>query len=600
MTYRQGVPVFAPSGSGLIVDLKNIKISEIISWGAYKGEFVPLYKDIAGTEMKSHIDKDGNTKMHEVFKYVDINGYASQPDSDVYRFLEMLGVDEDGFEELSKAWNDNDLDEFQVRWDSQGSISEDAWIAWIDFIYDMLKNVTQITIGGKLMSYNINNYTLEESLPKYVSEWGINYNSTNNAHKVCFDPLHPIGDYIRTEEGSESPPVYSKVEANPTMLLNTMNISFFSGAADITPNFSDDFKDMIISFVLLEGAAAGFLNVTQESATSLNGDMREVLQNELFNVNFNKIYMAGLFSKYSVEGENEDGRTVYSAGTNVICGEGEGQSNFQFFLKYWSMAWKARDTQVIEDNLLLTNGLFMQIDKRWNLVLEIWEYGENRMTYKGMQQARYDDFGFYVSEFMEIHAKLEDQSFIKGFFVGLMKVFLEMIDAIVGFFMTLPIMKQMTEVILSGIVKVFGLTYNEAEGLLKSIARAIIIAIIIYFAPMLAGAAAGAWGGAAAGVLIGATSGLTLLPAISIAMSLYSAAASGIMEGSEEDQKEAERILNSQRDVTSEAERQAFLGTMGTMDTYNAANDMMYTDMFNPLDLLRPGELPEIPNQQKI
>jgi len=339
MEYRQGVPIFTPSGLGMITDLKNIKIAEMISWGGYKGEFVPLYEKIAGTEMKDYIDADGNTSTHKVFKYVDIDDYASQPDSDVYRFLEMLGIDKEGFEELSDAWNDNDLSIFQVRWDAIGSVTEDAWMIWIDYVADVLSKISKIVIKGSLMTYNTNDYSLNEMIPKYTNQWGINYSSVDGSHRKCED-IDPIEKkYIKTPPAGGNEP--KSIFANPKMLVETMNVELFAGATNVSSSLSEPFKDMILSFILLEGSNSGIVNTSQSFTRVDSGEMKQVHQIEEFSVNFNKSYIQGLFDQYVRESTNDDGDIIYEVGGHVDCFSNEGATGFQYFETYNMNAWMA-------------------------------------------------------------------------------------------------------------------------------------------------------------------------------------------------------------------------------------------------------------------
>jgi len=232
------------------------------------------------------------------------------------------------------------------------------------------------------------------------------------------------------------------------------------------------------------------------------------------------------------------------------------------------------------------------VDRQWNQLLQKWENGENRMTYDGMKNARYENFGFYVSEFLEIYAKNNQGGFLKRFVMGLIKAFLTLIDTIVGFFVTLPVIKQVVEIILSAIVKVFGLTYNEAEGLLKSILKTLLISILIFFAPTLVGTTPGTWGASSVGTMLGASSGYNLMPTLTMTFDMYSAGMIGIKEGAMKDEESEQEIANQLNEEFEDPISQAFSGTMGATSTKNEADDMMYNLMFNPLDMLTFGELP--------
>ena len=51
-----GLPAFKPSDRGLQKDLNQIKVGEIIAWGAHKGKIIKQFREVAGTRMENGVE----------------------------------------------------------------------------------------------------------------------------------------------------------------------------------------------------------------------------------------------------------------------------------------------------------------------------------------------------------------------------------------------------------------------------------------------------------------------------------------------------------------------------------------------------------------
>ncbi len=574
------IPIFTPTGLGPMVDLKNIKVAEMISWGAYKGKLSRLQKKVAGTQIVDNI---------EIFNYIDIDEHAGEPGSDTYELLQMFGFTDENMQELDDAWNDNDLEDFQVRWDATQRTLIENWDHWLDEFEKQLSTATEIRISGKMMEYYLSAFPNEiNRTPKYMDEFGITINSDDDAHYICSELGTENLDY--RDDGST-------IKATPERLTNTLSVQVMENANDITSSFSADFLNAIIGMILIDGNNI-FVKTSGNFTRDNDGTTEAINQVETFNASFNKTFMLDQYTRYTIDDPDEDDPQFRIVG-NQCVDSGSGYTGFQYEPRYWTHIWMARDDTTTYDTFELSDGLFYQINRTWDSVTGEYIGGDNHMTVDGLRKSQYATYGYFASEFMEIYSKVDSGGFLKRFIMGLIKAFLSFIDAVVGTFMKIPVLKQLLEIIISFVVKIFGLTYSEAKGIISAIIKAIFIAIIVFYAPVLMGYTPGAAGGAIAGVTIGVTAGTSLIPTIiSTAVNMYSSIVTGMAEGAMEDIKKAQE--ESQAMEVDVETKKAFSGTMGSRQEHESSDDLMYNRMFNPLDFLTFGELPEVPNTQKI
>jgi len=561
----KGIPCFKPSGGGLTIDLKNIKIAEAISWGAYKGKLKKQYKNVAGTEIK-----DGR----EVFKHIDINQYAGQPESETYKLLQTFGISEEDLQELSTAWNENDLEKFQIIFDADQSTLEENWIYWVDIIHDIMTELDEIKIIGTPVEYNTTIYPIEDRNPIYTDDWNINHLTADTTHAVI-----PFGsDYTETSD--------LKIAKNDR-LMNVFTVQLFSNSIDVSENFTEQFKKTILAIILMENDNS-FIRTSSNFTRVESSGWEAISQTETFNTTLNKTHIDTLYTNYTKDDPNEDDIKFRISGQMVYAIE---NYEFEYFPYYWGNIWYGRDHMGVEDLFEMSDGLFVQVDRTWNAYLQKWYGGSNRMTYEGLRKSTHKNFGYYVSEFMEVYAKVDQGGFLKRFFMGLIKAFLSLIDAFVNLLFKIPILKQLIEILVGFIGKLFGLTFSQSIGIMKSLIKTILIAVAIYFAPMLAGELAGAWGGVLSNLMAGTMSGLQMIPhLISAGVNIYTSAQSGIQKGTQEDIKaEKQKLANENPEI---ATTEAFMGTLGTTKQHEATDELMFNLMFNPLELINMGELP--------
>jgi len=101
-----GLPAFKPSDRGLQKDLNQIKVGEIIAWGAHKGKIIKQFREVAGTRMENGV---------EVYNFVNLAGQVCMPDTPTIKLLELFGLTEENIAELCQTEQDHDLDELTKR-----------------------------------------------------------------------------------------------------------------------------------------------------------------------------------------------------------------------------------------------------------------------------------------------------------------------------------------------------------------------------------------------------------------------------------------------------------------------------------------------------
>jgi len=162
--------------------------------------------------------------------------------------------------------------------------------------------------------------------------------------------------------------------------------------------------------------------------------------------------------------------------------------------------------------------------------------------------------------------------------------------AVLELCLKIPILKQITTIVIKVIAEIAGVNFTTGKEILKQILFAILTIIISLNFPQL-----GLTSGLISGTTIGLTAGIsTALTYSSYAMQIFSAFQQGryIGEMNEVARERADR--NYQRNKAREADykvKEAFFGTMGTIDEHEARNYMMYDLMFNPFDF-HPQAIP--------
>lgn len=578
------IPVFKPSGLGLMADLKNIKVSEIMSWGAYKGKLKKKQKEVCGT----FIDKDGV----ECYNLIYINQYASQPESETYKLLELFGVKDEDFTELANAWNDNDLAYIRVGWEGQGRPTENAFEFWLSRISEIMSEVTHFDISGTIVKYKESSYPLPENRqPKYVfnDTWGITPSSTNNSVE-------------RNDFGTSMWTTTPTLEiVNSSMLTEALVVNLWNDTVDISADFPDEFKKMLIAICLMSPNSAFTKTSNSSSESAGSPGFIDVFQTERYDNVFDKTFFTGKFLEFTVDDPDKTD-PAFRVITNF---KGIPLSTFgsiEYYPYYWAEIWRGEHATRSENLYQLTDELFKFTQERVSAELGGFKLSEYdvRMTVDGLRKSTHKNFGFYVSQFMKVESKEEDKGWFINFIVGLVDFFLSLIDAFLNFLEVIPIISDMIELILDSLGKIFGISYEEMRAIFRAVIKAIIIAIAVYYAPVLVGEVAGAAGGTAANVLAGIAGGAMTIPQmLSVALDMYSLLSSSTMAMKEVEKEKQEEL--EQRNIEAELtpEAQAFAGTLGSREQHEGTDELMYNLMFNPLESLIHGELPPIFGENK-
>jgi len=380
-------------------------------------------------------------------------------------------------------------------------------------------------------------------------------------------------DWVTTSTGRE---------ANPTRMLIFFTVKFIRNGQDVSDEFGVNAPIAAAAMLLMEGG--NFLPEMEKTFMERESEGKFLIdQVENFGTTMNTTYMKDRYMAYTLpnEGVNENPNTTEP--------RVPGPDNGIYFPFYWSRAWYYQygilHTEYFMDNIEeQTQGLFMlsEVSPLMPIVL---------MTVEGMQKSTYQNFGFWVSEFMNIHVHEKKPTGIKKILVGIMKAFLSLIDAIINFFLKIPVLKQVLEGIISILMRAFDLEYDSARGLLTQIIAVIIIIIIsVFVPPMISTIGTIGAGTVAAGAAVGGVSVGTMMAIGNIASSVYQVYATAVKgaasyNAAEDSRDLAMKRMREMRDPKS-AITNAFFGTLGSQKDHSRSDEMMYNYMFNPFDLM--------------
>jgi hypothetical protein len=559
------MPAFKPSGRGLMKDLESIKISEMIAWGAHKSKLRKQMEEVAGITTI-----DGT----EVYGNIDILGQTCTPDSPAMELLELYGVDEEGQMELCDAETENDLAEYKMLFRSALGERPEDWEAYIDALDGMLGIADEIQIVSTPISY-----TATGGAPKYSNNFGITNGTSDNVYAAYMYGTAAIADWVVGADMRT---------ANAARLKNFFSAKILSGGSDITNQIDPLVRVAITCMILMEGSNA-FASNSQMFTESNDGTWFNIDQIESFSANINNSYMKSRYDAYTLpnEGANEN---MDSTEPRV-----PGPRTAVYFPFYYASIWDSV-------RLSLGSQYFKDIldEETGGLFIPMGPYADVAMTVEGLRTSTYEDFGFWVSAFMMIHTFVDQGSKFNQIIVGIMRAFLTFVDALVGFFLKIPILKQMLEGIIGWIMSRFDLEYDSARGVLVQVIAAIIIIIIGFYLGPILGAA---FSTATAGTTI-AVSGLTIAvigamlniaSMASYAYQIYNTMRqSALSYGEAEDDREQEKLrLMRLRDPMNKV-HEAFFGTLGSSTDQKRSDNLMYNLMFNPFDVLEQAP------QQKV
>lgn len=179
------IPVFEPSGRGLMADLMEVKRSEAISMGWLKGQYIYYMPKLAGY-------KTVNGKRCYGDKII-VNGNANTSVTTTYAknlrsFLELLGMDDSDISDINTTYNNDGVAGIDFIWEQQISFSKTDY----EFIYKLMSTnfseVETIVYSHNDMVYDMPN---QQAVASYTINSGngtsLNYPMMLNSEIFCYD-----------------------------------------------------------------------------------------------------------------------------------------------------------------------------------------------------------------------------------------------------------------------------------------------------------------------------------------------------------------------------------------------------------------------------
>lgn len=549
------MPAFKPSGQGLQKDLVQIQIGNAIAWGSHKSKLRKLMSSVVGTQIVNGV---------EVYNNIDLLGNICMENSDLRELLELYGFTDEDFEELCNINTENDLDQFMILWNGTMSVLEKDYKFIIESAKNTVSNMAdQITITSSPKRYPSDNTDVK--VPQYTNDYGINAATIDSS----YDRMNPPPPMWETQGAAEI--------INSQLLMSTFVITFTKNGTDVTSSMPEYLPNAVLAMALLE---PNTMNSTSKSFIERNeGGYIYLDQVEIFSEALNSSPIENNFLMYThlnplYPDENEvEERTIQIGG------------NGNYLPYYWTNIWVSyisSDDNIEEDS----NGLFIPIG-----------VGYNAMTVEGLKKASYQNFGFYASELMNVHTHVKAEgNVLKRMFMAIVKAFLSLVDAIVNFFLKVPIFKQILEGVISWIMNKFDLEYDLSKGVLKQFVAAILITIISIFFPPMIGMTSPLTTSTAiiSGVAIGTMSAAVMVVDIANTIySLYNTYRQSItMAQYERDAKEKRIQKIKQQNDPMNAVKEAYFGTLGSYQDQEQSDNLMYNQMFNPFDNMNQAAVP--------
>ncbi len=599
------LPVYTPSGQGGQVDLKNILVSQMLAWGTFKHQFKSKYKAVAGTHIV-----DG----HEVFNDLQVKGRLG-PDDDVRKFLLFIGFSNDELDKMNADMNNGDYKIETAHLTYQANESYEL----IDFEFAIQLLLDEISKYDSI-EISLRNYAYLDGYPvlprKSIQQFGINYNTEMREKTNEWDTVASTNTTLwmdgRTESDEAVPPVITVTGITPQEKVFPKNMIFqvMKNGVNVADTIPRPLLEMIGIVATLESTkiTATFVSESTHQIiipdTSGAGNDRTFHEiRSVYSYDFSQLtdtYLKTLHTSYAIKY-----RDRYNVNSDMTEEE---KDRFVPREMISDLFWAGFSSLIEEHARFATDGLFYIPPPPPAIGIPGWMQQTNYddwdkpptriyMLYDGIDKVKPEVFGYYVSAFMHFRIEKKKDGWLKRFLGGLIKAFLSLVDAIVGIFLKVPLLKQVTELILSVIGKVAGIDVKGARNILKQIIALIIVAIISYFLPPLAPelfAAVTAAGAATTVVTVATITGLSvgLVSAISMmitygsyALQVYnviqqqkvaSLAEDIAMDNANADY--AQRKAAEMRDKVKEA----FMGTMGNAEEHDQSNEMMYNIMFNP------------------
>lgn len=601
---------FKPSGQGAQVDLSNIIKSQIISWGGYKNQLRKKYTTAGGTKF---------IEGHEVFNDIDITSAVFDKDSDGYKLMKQLGFEDKDMEDLAaqKSNSDYEIEKMILEYTQSSNTEDEDLRKMLEEVKDFAeKKFTHIDIVVHNNMYEPGT----EPLGRYgLRNLGLEYETISNELELldkCEQDKECIKNYQEedwyfTRKGNGSPPENTATRINKKRIMESLQITFKNGNANVT---SEVPLALRYFYVFLAAVEPSMISLRNSSSYVTTKDIYDEIEEDQYEYSGDGIWnMLVIGETYVIENLDinrlMDKKNYYTTTCEIegICSDEATDEEKETKIPSYSHSaylWEATKLLIQGDLLELTNGLFA------------WDKGEQRiefgiggeltytypdakiyMTVEGLRKTQPGEFGYYMSTFLNIKYIKKRHGFFQRFIRGLIKAFLNFIDAIIGIFLKIPILKQITELVLSVIGSLFGVDATTAREILTQIIAAIIIIIIAPYAIEALSAALTSTSAALIGttattttvagnLAIGLTPGIqTAITMTSNALNIYNAAMTARSQGLRRQMDIAQTNRDYAREKMQEQtnhESTTFAGTMGSMSTYEGSNAMMYDMMFNP------------------
>ncbi len=594
------LPIYTPSGQGGQVDLKNILVAQMLAWGTFRHQFKSKYESVAGTQIVDGI---------EVFNPLQVKGNLN-PGDEVREFLLFIGFSDEELDSMNDDMNNSDYGMETVHLTYQVAKNYELvdFEFAVDFIIDEINTYDSISISLYKYAY----IDGSDPLPrKNIQQYGIDYDTEIREKNQTDDLVESTETELwvngRKETDTEYPydETTTGITPNPKNFPKSMIFKIMKDGVDITSTVHREILEMIGVLALLEPTKVipTFVSESTHDLVMKFDGVDDQLFHELRSVyeyDFSALssdYLKTLHTSYAVMY-----RDIYDVNEDMTEEE---KDRFMPREMISDLFWRGFGSLLENHTDYATDGLFhakiepiselppfmLNYDNWDDTPLQIY------MVADGIATANPETFGYYMSTFMFFDIKKDNGGWFKRFFGGLINAFLGLVDAILGIFLEIPMLKQLTEIVLSVIGKIAGVDAIGARAILKQILAMIIVAVVASFVPNLATLAPEIFSSttavtttAAAATSTGLSVGLQGAVSMMISYSTHAIEIYNIVEQTKIESSVREMEMNNANADYAQVKaarlrnkvKEAFMGTLGTAEEHEQSDNMMYNIMFNP------------------